>query len=192
MYFYDEYSELSQKNRVCVEKICRDANIRLSTQKLKVDNPASSWSGLRDTLPGSLNDRLQTLVDLSTMPREMIWVLFWFLDLYQCQIGYIYHRPLRYGDWLSRDPQRPRLVYKMSGLSSLRARTALLILAGYDIERTQQLIKFYELSITLHSISFQFISISLLGRHLLFAIGGSEIDGNPSARPLVAGVFDRG
>jgi hypothetical protein len=57
------------------------------------------------------------------MPRENIWTLFfWLLDMQKARTQYVYHRALGYGDWLSRDPQRPRLVYKLSGLARLSDR----------------------------------------------------------------------
>ena len=75
----------------------------------------------------------------------------WFktLDLRKSCIQYVYHRPESYGEWLSRDPEKPRLVYKMSGFARLGARTVLLVLAGYDTDRTQQLITFFEPAVTL-------------------------------------------
>jgi len=46
--------------------------------------------------------------------------------------------------WLSRDPGKPRFVFKMSGLTKLGQPTALVILTGFDVQRTEQLIRFFE------------------------------------------------
>lgn len=84
------------------------------------------------------------------MPRDVIWELFWLLEWRGIGADYVYHRPQAYDkEWLSRDPERPRLVYKLSGLSKLGAKTTLVVSAGYDLERTRQLRRFFEPEITL-------------------------------------------
>ena len=58
---------------------------------------------------------------------------------------YVYHRPQSYSkDWLTRDTDRPRLVYQHSGIAKLGKPTALLLLNGFDSERAEQLIQFFE------------------------------------------------
>ena len=78
------------------------------------------------------------------MPRDVIWQTLWLLKRCSSEIRVVYHRPKGYGDWLSRDPRRPRLVFKMSGISAIGKRTALVITAGYDFDRVRHLIDFYE------------------------------------------------
>lgn len=111
--------------------------------------PADNWQRIRDDLRSRVGPGTQITVDLTTMPREIIWNVFWMLDLLGCKIDYSYFRPAGYGDWLSREPQRPRLIYKLSGITRLKARTALVVLAGYDVDRTKQLMAFFEPEITL-------------------------------------------
>ena len=63
---------------------------------------------------------------------------------------YVYHRPESYDpEWLSRDPGRPRLVYKLSGIASLGRPICLIITTGFDPERTRQLMWYYEPRMTL-------------------------------------------
>ena len=53
--------------------------------------------------------------------------------------------PENYGDgWLSRDPRTPRLVYKMSGMALPSKRTALVVTAGFDLQRAVRLIYWCE------------------------------------------------
>ena len=153
MYFFDGYVDMSKENRKKVAEFCQARRIRLLDRELRVTDKASdsaaNWKALRDTVLENVPEKSEVIVDFSTMPREIIWTMFWLLDLRQTIIHYVYHRPQDYGEWLSRDPQRPRLVYKMSGLSKLGARTILMVLAGYDVDRVRQLKLFFEPAITL-------------------------------------------
>lgn len=149
IYFFDSYAEVSRENREKVGELCKVRQIKLLNYTLQVTDPATNWKALRETVLENIPEKSEILVDFSTMPREVIWTLFWLLGLRQATIHYIYHRPQGYGEWLSRDPQRPRLVYKVSGLSKLGVRTGLVILAGFDGDRVEQLRLFFEPSITL-------------------------------------------
>ena len=157
MFFSDVHAEIRDENREEVVRVCQDHKIELLDRELKVTDrvtdkaldSVANWKTLRDTILQNIPEKSEVIVDLSTMPREVIWTLFWLLDLRQTVIHYVYHRPQGYGKWLSRDPQWPRLVYKMSGLSKLGARTVLMVLAGYDVDRVRQLRLFFEPAVTL-------------------------------------------
>lgn len=89
------------------------------------------------------------LVDITTMTREAIW-----LSLYNCKLNnsntnFIYYKPEEYADWISRDPDKPRLLYKMSGIAKLGAPTLLIITGGYDIQRLDNLIYNFEPKLTI-------------------------------------------
>lgn len=149
MYYLDGYAEMSAPNRQAVAEICKTRGIVLKDGLLRVNEPAENWKKLRDDMTAEAGPGRNVIVDFSTMPRESIWTLFWLLDMLKGRTEYVYHRARGYGDWLSRDPQRPRLVYKLSGLAKLSARTVLVMFAGYDAERIQQLVRFYEPEITI-------------------------------------------
>ena len=148
MFYYNEYAEKTAPNRAKAKELCQSLNVPIAEKELRVEAVPQNWKVLRETLT-SIPRQSHAVVDVSTMPREIIWITFWFLDLAEVTTDYVYHRPKKYGEWQSRDPQRPRLVCKMSGLPKLGARTAIVVVAGYDAERTGQLISFYEPSITL-------------------------------------------
>ena len=85
------------------------------------------------------------LVDISTMPREVIWWICSALKSVQCDLDYIYHQPETYpAEWITRDTDAPRLVYQHSGVSAFGKETALLLLSGFDVGRVLQLIQFFE------------------------------------------------
>ena len=120
MFFSDVHAEIRDENREEVVRVCQDHKIELLDRELKVTDrvtdkaldSVANWKTLRDTILQNIPEKSEVIVDLSTMPREVIWTLFWLLDLRQTVIHYVYHRPQGYGKWLSRDPQWPRLVYK--------------------------------------------------------------------------------
>jgi hypothetical protein len=143
MYYLDQYQEWSQSNRGRAKEICKSRGVVLEEHMLKWADPVGNWRSVREHVAGLAVAGVT--VDLSTMPREVIWYVLWLCEWKRYRIKYVYHRPKSYNaDWLSRDPGRPRLVVKMSGISLLGARTVLLVLAGFDPERTGQLIQFFE------------------------------------------------
>jgi len=149
MYHLDEFAEMSAPNRAEVVAECKAQGVVLINALLRVHDPAGNWKKLRDDMTAEACTGRNAVVDFSTMPRETIWTLFWLLDMLKAKTNYVYHRAIGYGEWLSRDPQRPRLVYKLSGLTKLSARTVLVIIAGYDVDRIQQLVRFYDPEITI-------------------------------------------
>lgn len=170
MFYYDERAPQTEANRTVVKKLCENLKVPVTERQLSANDVPRNWLALRETLtsvlPGS-----RVVVDVSTMPREIIWITLWFLDLINARTEYIYHRPATYGEWQSRDPQRPRLVYKMSGLTRFAARTAIVVVAGYDVDRTGQLISFYEPAVTLLGLQRQDEGMSEITRRHLERFG---------------------
>jgi hypothetical protein len=145
MYYYNEYAAWTEENRKKVAQACSALGVTVSPSELAFRTPADNWRMLHDDLLSSEFAGKTVLVDISTMPRNTIWLSLFFLQSNSCRIHYVYNRPETYNqEWLSRDPQRPRLVFKLSGEMALGRRTALVILTGFDVERTRQLIRFYE------------------------------------------------
>ncbi len=68
----------------------------------------------------------------------------WTLSHFTTAVTAIYNEPEVYGDWQSREPEKPRIVYKLAGLSKLGVPNRLLVTTGFDLERVRQLIAFYE------------------------------------------------
>jgi len=149
VYYSDEYADWTQVSRATVQTQCRDKGIQYEEGVLYASDTSRTWRETLDSSLGQLPEGCNAIVDLSTMPREIIWQTLWFLEYRKCNVSYVYHRPGKYGEWLSRDPDRPRLVYKMSGISRIGARTALLILAGYDVDRVRHLVDTFEPEIVL-------------------------------------------
>lgn len=149
VFYSDEYSEWTVTPRSKAQAACNEKGVIFETGVLYASDSARTWTETLANSVGQLPEGSTAVVDLSTMPREIIWETFWFLQYRKCHVKYVYNRPESYGEWLSRDPDRPRLVYKMSGISRISARTALLVLAGYDVDRVRHLVDTFEPAVTL-------------------------------------------
>lgn len=124
-----------------IEK-CENLKLKLETITLDFDS-SSSWSILKDLVYTFKGDDKITL-DVSTMSRNLVWALLFFIKEIVVSVDFIYHQPNNYSDdWLSRDADLPRLLFKHSGIVSIEKQTLLVIVTGFDIERTKQLVYYY-------------------------------------------------
>jgi len=144
VFFFSTYASRTQESRDKIQSECRTRAVDYEQLELDPGLPHDTLRRIHaaiDRFPRSA----RLVVDISTMPREIIWYIFWLTETRTHALGYCYHSPKTYSDdWLSRDPGRPRLVHKLSGIALPQARTALLVAVGYDIQRVSQLIRFFE------------------------------------------------
>lgn len=146
IFYYSEYLKWSQDNIVLLKELCSNQNIDCISTELFLDKPGESWITMHKYFQ-SIEEKLKNIcLDITTMPREAIWnTLFLIKEINKdCIIQYSYFKPEDYGDWLSADPKRPRLIYKMSGVTKLNRSQTLLIMTGFDVQRTKRLIRMYE------------------------------------------------
>jgi len=149
VFFLDGYADWTRRNREAARKQCALQGIRIIEEELVLASPAENWDKVGRKLPEHVRSGGNVLVDITTMRREQIWTVLWFLEYLGCDTRFVYHSPGSYNkEWLSRDPLRPRLIYKMSGIAKLGSRTCLIVLPGYDVDRAQQLISFFEPAVT--------------------------------------------
>ena len=121
---------------------CDDISLKYETITLDFDS-SSSWCVLKDFVATITVDDKITL-DISTMSRNLIWALLFFIKEKVAGVDVIYHQPHKYSnEWLSRDAGLPRLLFKHSGIVSIEKQTLIIIVTGFDIERTKQLVNFY-------------------------------------------------
>ena len=145
VFHFASYAKWTQENRDEVRRVCEEKEIEYISKCLDVSNPAENWRIVLESVDGAIQDQQAVLVDISTMPREIIWYVLWQIEQNSIAWRYVYHSPENYGtEWLSRNPQSPRLVYKLSGLASPSAKTALLVTVGFDLQRVKRLINWYE------------------------------------------------
>jgi hypothetical protein len=148
MFHYKEYSDWSEKNRTHLSDVCNNKGIELIKDKeLSFTSPLDSWKYLVAEIKTNITSNELITLDISTMPRETIWSICHVLTQQHFAIQYTYHKPQHengYANWLSRDPGRPRLLYKQAGIQHLGRPTMLVIQTGYDVERAKQLERFFE------------------------------------------------
>lgn len=150
MFYYKEYETRTENNRKKITAICNENNIELHSIRVDFEQPENTWKIFENTFSKEVWNSKKVLVDISTMPRDSIYGVFHFLEHLQAEINYIYYRPEKYNSvWLSRDPIKPRLVFKHSGIVTFGKKTILVVITGFDAERTEQLINFFEPAITL-------------------------------------------
>ncbi|PVD54096.1 hypothetical protein DC498_01520 [Terrimonas sp.] len=106
--------------------------------------PYENWFIFRDRIVSNCKNSI-VLVDITTMTREAIWLTLYNCRLVSSETHFIYFRPQGYTtEWISRDPGKPRLLYKMSGIAQLGLPTLLIVTGGYDIQRLDSLIYNFE------------------------------------------------
>ena len=146
MYFMREYHTRTANARAEVRSILAGyPAISLEEREISFEEPENTWRRLEESVGPGANVEGGVLVDLTTMPREVIWgTLFW-LEAASTQVEYIYNRPAAYADdWLARDPNDPRFVYKLAGTLEIDRPTALVAVTGFDENRCRQAVEFYE------------------------------------------------
>jgi hypothetical protein len=144
LFVFEEYLSQTDTSRKEISKFAEDNSVRYTEIPVRRD-PRALWNKIRDTFSTDHWSGRSVLVDITTMPREVIWWTFSRLRAANCSVSYIYYRPTGYArDWLTRDTDQPRLVYQHSGVSVFGRPTCLLLMSGFDTDRAAQLIQFFE------------------------------------------------
>jgi hypothetical protein len=145
---FKEYLKYTSLNLTNIQNLCKEENIKLNTIEISYSKTSDAWIKMGDLINNKNIKRNNTILDMSTMPRETIWSLLFFSNKKKIILQYIYFKPQMYGEWLCKEPDKPRLLYKHSGVAEFGKPTALIILTGYDYDRTNQLVRFYEPAVT--------------------------------------------
>ena len=145
VFYFDSYVDWTRKNRDIVSQQCAAKDIDYVPVALDIDKPANNWQRLLEYFEHPIPEYQDTLIDISTMPREIMWYVLWMVKQNSRAVRFVYHSPEKYGtDWLSRDPRAPRFVYKLSGVALPAAKTALIVTVGYDPQRVRRLLNWCE------------------------------------------------
>ena len=144
LFRFEEYGSLTASHRNDISDFAGTKNVRVSEISVKRE-PAKLWETIKKTFTPNWWTGRSVLVDISTMPREVIWWVFSSLRHAGSRIRYVYYRPNQYASlWLTRDTEQPRLVYQHSGVAEFGLETCLLLISGFDVERAAQLVRFFE------------------------------------------------
>jgi len=142
---FNDYAGMSKMDihKTDVEDKAKKKNIPLETIELNYNNSIDNWK----TLNTFFKEREITdvLANLTTIPRETIWALLFFLKKNNTEVKYIYFKPIEYSKgWLTKNHKEPRLLFKHSGIFDLDKELLLIVLTGFDETRLIQLVEYYE------------------------------------------------
>ena len=145
-YFVQEYADRTRDTRDRLRRIATESGtLKIMERGLAFDEPTETWNILREDLGKNGEAGKVVLVDLTTMPREIIWSTLFWLEASGTETHYVYNRPTEYGSgWLAKDPDEARLVYKLAGVQEVGKPTALVAVTGFDENRCRQAVEFYE------------------------------------------------
>lgn len=145
VFYYGSYGVRTQVSRRKVREQCVKNGVEYLQVKLDIEKPADNWRTVIESVEEKATPCQSILIDISTMPREIIWYILWIVEKLSKSVRFVYHSPEEYGkEWLSRDPRAPRSVFKLSGISFPSSQTVLLVTAGYDYQRVRRLLTWYE------------------------------------------------
>ncbi|MEA4982111.1 MAG: hypothetical protein VB066_05270 [Paludibacter sp.] len=126
-----------------IEQLLDKHNIVISEIHISSDG-IETWQSIENSMM-TIDKSVNVTLDITTMSRNVIWSLLTFLKKNKNKVTFFYNQPEKYSDdWISREPYNPKLLFKHSGIIKLGKPTILLILSGFDVERTKQLLNYYE------------------------------------------------
>lgn len=134
----------AQKN---VEEICQKCTEnRINISYLDIDGDvANNWRIIEGGIGTFVDKEDKISIDITTMSRNIVWSLLYFLKAKVKNVDIVYHKPETYNnDWISREPEQPRLLFKHSGIYDLAKRTTLILVTGFDEDRTKYMLYKYE------------------------------------------------
>jgi len=138
------HCEETQKQVTEICKKCRENRIDVSYLDINGD-AANNWRNIEDKITSFIDKEDKISIDITTMSRNIVWSLLYFLKAKVKNVDIVYHKPETYNnDWISREPEQPRLLFKHSGIYDLAKRTTLVLVTGFDEERTKYMLYKYE------------------------------------------------
>jgi hypothetical protein len=145
VYYVKEYEERTRSGRRQLGDLAANRALELSVREIAYGSPSRTWRMIEEDLGSARSRDAGVLLDLTTMPRDVLWTALYWLESSSALVRYIYHRPEAYGSgWLARDPVDPRLLYKLSGELEFGRPTALVAVTGFDLDRCRQAVDFFE------------------------------------------------
>lgn len=134
----------TQKQIDTISRRCTDEGIYLTYIDINNDL-IQNWRIIGEQIDLIVCKDDNITMDITTMSRNVIWSLLYFIRVKVKTINIVYHRPESYkNEWISREPEQPRLLFKHSGIYDLDKKTTLIIVTGFDEERTKYMLYKYE------------------------------------------------
>lgn len=158
-YWFQEFGDRTAQARSQLEQIADGRDVRFvslpmyssqrSAEGREVPSYVNVWKTIRRTIDECRGQFESFVLDITTMPRESLWIILDLLTDMEVPGEIVYHRAEGHGDWCGSEPEHPHIVPKLGGLPSLEWPSKLLIVSGYDEDRSEQFIASYEPNETL-------------------------------------------
>lgn len=143
LFFLEEFVDKSQDNITALEKFCAEKNIAVIKTPLTYSKPLVIKNIIAEKL-GTLRLSDKILVDITTMTREIMWLILNALPAPISCAQYVYWKPEETAEWTSKNSSRPRLVIGRSGISQYGLPTLVAVTTGFDRSRLDQMIGYFE------------------------------------------------
>lgn len=144
LFRYDVRADWTKEKMEDSVRLCKKHGCPVRDVSLVYSNSGAAWGALREEVRRIGASEQEVVVDISTMARETMWTVMLLLGENGVEGRYRYGRPRSYGDWTSRDPGKPRLALKLGGEMMFGKPTMLIVVTGFDWERTSQLIRTFD------------------------------------------------
>lgn len=158
-FWFEEFGDRTLDARNSLEDKAQDVNCEfvsllmysaeVSESGRKIPAFATNWKRIKTALDKARLNADSFVLDITTMPREALLIVLDLLTEAGLAGKILYHRATGYGEWCSSEPDRPHIVPKLGGLPSLKYSTRLMIISGYDEDRSEQFVASYEPSGTM-------------------------------------------
>ena len=143
---FKDYCSMNKmsENRDATQKLVKKNDVQIENVELEYSNSVENWKIL-DLLFNSMTLNDEVLLNITTIPRETIWTLLFFLKKQRTGVDYVYFKPKSYCEkWLTKNHKNPRLLFKHSGVFELNLPLVLFVITGFDGTRLNSLLEFYE------------------------------------------------
>lgn len=110
--------------------------------QMEINNDVSNWKLLNDKFKNNIEESV--LLNISTMPRNIIYYTLHFLDCYNHNYNTIYYNALAHDPKLTQSPLTPNLILQHSGIFYSHKKTLLVASIGYDEKRIYQVYNHFE------------------------------------------------
>lgn len=142
-YFNDEkFKGLSETSVHLTNEFAKKNGITLNIVEVGFENQIEIFTQATSILSLQLSD--QNYLNITTMPRHLLYVTLDILQKSQNPFDVLYYVPEKYGNEIAKNPEVPQLLLKHSGIFEADKETLLIISAGLDKERIFQLYYYFE------------------------------------------------
>lgn len=141
---FTNHSESLNKQLSQIENACKERSIKINNVNICNDS-IKDWQVLNNEVSKMVDSDDDVILDITTMSRNIVWTILYILRTKVQKVDIVYHKPQTYAkDWISREPNQPQLLLKHSGIYDFGKETTLIIITGYDEERTKYMLYKYE------------------------------------------------